>query len=135
MRSMCRILVASAVAALAFPQLAMADQKIEEQLRLMNERMSQLEQQLGATQDELEASKNTVDRQQVMQGPLQLHVGQSTRLNTSDCRVQGLLAVAQPERSVAQKGLRLLSVQIARIGRRHFTFINSIDNANPSRHG
>ncbi len=64
MRSMCRILVASAVAALAFPQLAMADQNIEEQLRLMNERMSQLEDQLQATKDELDDSRGTIERQQ-----------------------------------------------------------------------
>ncbi len=63
MRSMCRILVASAVAALAFPQLAMADD-IEEQLRLMNERMSQLEDQLQATKDELDDSRGTIERQQ-----------------------------------------------------------------------
>ena len=65
MRSTSRILFAAAVAALAFPQFAMAED-IEEQLRLMNERMSQLEDQLQATNDELEQSKETVERQQVV---------------------------------------------------------------------
>lgn len=63
MRSTCRILVAAAVAALAFPQLAMAGD-VEEQLRLMNERMAQMESQLEATKDELDASKDEVARQQ-----------------------------------------------------------------------
>jgi hypothetical protein len=64
MRSTFRILVAAAAVALALPQFAMAEDDIEQQLRLMDERMSQMEGQLQATQDELDASKVTVDRQQ-----------------------------------------------------------------------
>jgi hypothetical protein len=63
MRSSMKILVAAAATLLVAPQFAMADD-IEEQLRLMNERMGQLESQLQATQDELEASKTTVANQQ-----------------------------------------------------------------------
>jgi hypothetical protein len=63
MRSTCRVLVAAAVAALALPQLATAGD-IEEQMRLMNERMAQMEGQLQATKDELDASKDEVARQQ-----------------------------------------------------------------------
>jgi hypothetical protein len=63
MRSTCRILAVAAVAALALPQSALAGD-IEEQMLLMNERMSQMEGQLQATQDELDASKDEVQRQQ-----------------------------------------------------------------------
>lgn len=63
MRSTCRILVAAAVAALVLPQLATAGD-VEEQLKLMNERMEQMENQLQATKDELDASKDEVARQQ-----------------------------------------------------------------------
>lgn len=62
MRSNLRILVAAAAALLVAP-VAMAE-SVEDQLKLMNERMSQLENQLDATQDELDASKDEVDRQQ-----------------------------------------------------------------------
>jgi hypothetical protein len=58
-----KILVAAAATLLVAPQFAMADD-IEEQLRLMDERMGQLESQLQATQDELQASKTTVAAQQ-----------------------------------------------------------------------
>jgi hypothetical protein len=58
-----KILVAAAATLLVAPQFAMADD-IEDQLRLMDERMGQLESQLQATQDELEASKTTVAAQQ-----------------------------------------------------------------------
>jgi hypothetical protein len=77
MRSDVKILVVAAASLLLAPQLAMGGD-IEEQLRLMNERMGQLESQLQdtqgqlevtqgelqATQDELEASKTTVAAQQ-----------------------------------------------------------------------
>lgn len=63
MRSRLNILVAAAVAALVVPQLAMAD-SVDEQLRLMNERMSQMENQLQATQDELNSSQEKVARQE-----------------------------------------------------------------------
>ena len=63
MRSSMKILVAAAATLLVAPQFAMADD-IEDQLRLMDERMGQLESQLQATQDELEASKTTVAAQQ-----------------------------------------------------------------------
>jgi hypothetical protein len=58
-----KILVAAAATLLVAPQFAMGDD-IEDQLRLMDERMGQLESQLQATQDELEASKSTVAAQQ-----------------------------------------------------------------------
>jgi hypothetical protein len=61
MRSNLRILVAVAAALLVAP-VAMAE-NVEEQLTLMNERMEQLENQLGATQDELDASMDKVERQ------------------------------------------------------------------------
>jgi uncharacterized coiled-coil protein SlyX len=48
MRSSMKILVAAAATLLVAPQFAMADD-IEEQLRLMNERMAQLESDLQAT--------------------------------------------------------------------------------------
>jgi len=64
MRSNCRILAGVAAFALAFPQMALASGDIEEQLRLMNERMSQMENQLQATQDELDESRETIGRQQ-----------------------------------------------------------------------
>ena len=63
MRSRLNILVAAVVAALVVPQLAMAE-SVEDQLRLMNERMTQMEDQLQATQDELEASQDQVERQE-----------------------------------------------------------------------
>ena len=63
MRSRLNILVAAAAAILVVPQFATADQDVDEQLRLMNERMAQLEDQLQATQDELDASTDTVERQ------------------------------------------------------------------------
>jgi hypothetical protein len=65
MRSTWRVLVVAAAAALAVPQLAMADD-VEEQLRAMNERMSQLEDQLQATKDELDDSQGTIERQQAL---------------------------------------------------------------------
>ena len=70
MRSNVKILVAAMATLLVAPQLATADD-IEEQLRLMDERMGQLESQLQdtrgelqATRDELEASTTTVAAQQ-----------------------------------------------------------------------
>ena len=63
MRSSMKILVAAAATLLVAPQFAIADD-IEEQLQLMNERMSQLESQLQATEDELQASKTEVAAQQ-----------------------------------------------------------------------
>ncbi len=63
MRSRLNILVATAAMALVVPQFAMADD-VEEQLRLMNERMGQMEDQLQAAQDELDASREKVEHQQ-----------------------------------------------------------------------
>ena len=63
MRSSMKILVAAAATLLVAPQFAMAED-IEEQLRLMNERMGQLESQLQATQDELQESTTKVAAQQ-----------------------------------------------------------------------
>ncbi len=63
LRSNWKILVAAAATLLVAPQLAMADD-VDEQLRLMNERMAQMEEQLQATNDELDASKARVDTQQ-----------------------------------------------------------------------
>ena len=63
MRSSMKILVAAAATLLVAPQFAMADD-IEDQLRQMDERMGQLESQLQATQDELQASTATVAVQQ-----------------------------------------------------------------------
>jgi hypothetical protein len=65
MRSSTKILVAAAATLLVAPQFAIADD-IEAQLRAMNERMAQVENQLQATQDELSASKDTVAAQQEM---------------------------------------------------------------------
>ena len=63
MRSKLNVLVAAAALWLVAPQLAAAD-NVEEQLRLMNERMSQLEDQLEATKDQLGDSEEQVARQQ-----------------------------------------------------------------------
>jgi hypothetical protein len=63
MRAKLKILVAAAAGLLIAPQLAMADD-VEEQLKLMNERMGQLENQLQATQDQLDSSQEQVSRQQ-----------------------------------------------------------------------
>ena len=66
MRSNLKVLVAAVAAVLVAPQVSMAAEDIDSQLQLMNERMSQLETQLQATQDELDASKSEVARQSDM---------------------------------------------------------------------
>jgi hypothetical protein len=63
MRSSWKCLVAASAGLLAAPQLAMADD-VETQLRQMQERMTELEQKLDATNDELENSKERVEQQQ-----------------------------------------------------------------------
>ena len=63
MRPSWKILVTVAATLLAVPQLAWAD-AVEEQLQQMQQRMSELEDKLQATNDELETSKAKVDQQQ-----------------------------------------------------------------------
>jgi len=63
MRPSWKILVTAAATVLAVPQLAIADD-VEAQLRQMQERMSELENKLQATNDELENSKQKVDQQE-----------------------------------------------------------------------
>ena len=63
MRPSWKILVTVAATLLAVPQLALADE-VEEQLQQMQQRMSELENKLQATNDELETSKQRVDQQQ-----------------------------------------------------------------------
>jgi hypothetical protein len=64
MRSKFKFLTAVSAGLLALPSFAVAGDDVDEQLRTMNERMAQMEQQLQATQDELDASKQEVTRQQ-----------------------------------------------------------------------
>jgi hypothetical protein len=63
MRPSWKIFVTALASALALPQLALADD-VETQLRQMHERMTELEQKLQATNDELETSKEKVDQQE-----------------------------------------------------------------------
>ena len=67
MRSTWKVKVLGAAASLVLvPQLAVAV-TIEEQMELMQQRMSQLEDQLQATNDDLRAAKGQVeDQQQVL---------------------------------------------------------------------
>src|SRR5262245_5114915 len=59
--------VLAAAAAIGFvPLPALAGDDVEAQLRQMNERMSQMEQQLQATNEELAASKQRVEEQQTV---------------------------------------------------------------------
>src|SRR5262245_25756022 len=64
MRSRWTILAAVAATCWVAPQLAVAEDQVEAQLRQMNERMAQMEQQLQATNEELAASKQQVQEQQ-----------------------------------------------------------------------
>jgi len=63
MRPSWKIAVTVAATLLAVPQLALADQ-VEDQLQQMQQRMTDLENKLQATNDELETSKQKVDQQQ-----------------------------------------------------------------------
>jgi hypothetical protein len=63
MRPTWKIHVTAVACLLAVPQLALADD-VEAQLRQMQERMSELEQKLQATNDELETSKQKADQQE-----------------------------------------------------------------------
>src|SRR5262245_21693485 len=64
MRSRWTILAAVAATCWVAPQLAVAEDEVEAQLRQMNDRMAQMEQQLQATNEELAASKQQVQEQQ-----------------------------------------------------------------------
>ena len=60
------IIVATVVASLVLAsQMAAADQ-VQEQLRLMEQRMAEMEDRLQATSEELSSAKATVDQQQVL---------------------------------------------------------------------
>ena len=63
MRPSWKILATVAATGLAVPQLAIADD-VEAQLHQMQQRMSELENKLQATNDELETSKQKADQQQ-----------------------------------------------------------------------
>jgi hypothetical protein len=63
MRPSWKIFVTALASVLALPQLALADD-VEAQLRQMQERMTELEQKLQATNDELETSKEKADQQE-----------------------------------------------------------------------
>jgi hypothetical protein len=63
MRSICGRLALAASTAMFAPHLAAGDE-VQEQLQLMNERISQLEQQLQATDDELQATSARATSQQ-----------------------------------------------------------------------
>ena len=63
MRPSWKIFAAAAATWLAVPQLAIADD-VEAQLHQMQQRMSELENKLQATNDELETSKQKADQQQ-----------------------------------------------------------------------
>lgn len=66
MRSKWTVLAAAAAMLWVAPQVAVAGDDVEAQIRAMNDRMAQMEQQLQATQEELEASKQRVEQQQVV---------------------------------------------------------------------
>ncbi len=66
MRSKWTVLAAAAATLWVAPQLAVAGDDVEAQIRQMNERMAQMEQQLQATNEELEASKQRVEQQQAV---------------------------------------------------------------------
>jgi hypothetical protein len=63
MRSTCRIWVAAVAGLALLPQVAVASD-VEEQLRLMNERLTQLEDRLQVTTDELDTARQQVAAQQ-----------------------------------------------------------------------
>jgi len=93
MRSSVKILVAAAATLLVAPQFAMADD-VEDQLRLINERMGQLESQLQDTQGELQAT----------QGELQATQDELQASTTAVAAQQELIEKAGLERE-AQSGL------------------------------
>lgn len=64
MRSKWTILAAAAATLWVAPQLAVAGDDVEAQIKQMNERMAQMEEQLQATNEELAASKQRVEQQQ-----------------------------------------------------------------------
>ena len=64
MRSTWTILAAAAATLWVAPQLAVAGDDVEAQIKQMNERMAQMEEQLQATNEELAASKQRVEQQQ-----------------------------------------------------------------------
>ena len=66
MRSKWTILAAAAATLWVAPQLAAAGEDVEAQIRQMNDRMAQMEQQLQATNEELSASKQRVEQQQAV---------------------------------------------------------------------
>jgi hypothetical protein len=65
MRSRLIIVVTAVASLMLVSQMAAADQ-VQEQLRLMEQRMAEMEDRLQATSDELVSAKSQVDEQQVM---------------------------------------------------------------------
>lgn len=73
------ITVVTAVASIVLvTQVAAADQ-VQEQLRLMEQRMAEMEDRLQATSDELEAAQATVDQQQGLLSDAGLYEGEGLR--------------------------------------------------------
>ena len=66
MRSKWTILAAAAATLWVAPQLAAAGEDVEAQIKQMNDRMAQMEEQLQATNEELSASKQRVEQQQAV---------------------------------------------------------------------
>jgi hypothetical protein len=95
MRSKWTILAAVAATLWVAPQLAAAED-VEEQLRLMNERMAQMERQLQATNEELEASKQRVEQQQAVIQDLDEDRQASSALSKflSETEFSGLMAAS-----------------------------------------
>jgi len=102
MRSSMKIVVAAAATLLVAPQFATADD-IEDQLRLMNERMGQLESrlqntegELQATQDKLEASTTTVAAQQelIQKAGLEREAQSGLSAFLSQTEFEGLVAAS-----------------------------------------
>ena len=84
MRPSGKMLVTAVAALLAIPQLTLADDAVEAQLRQMQERMSELEQKLEATNDELETSKEKAEQQEKLIEKAGLDEGRSAASGLAD---------------------------------------------------
>jgi chromosome segregation ATPase len=96
MRSRWTILAAVAATCWVAPQLAVAEDDVEAQLRQMNERMQQMQQQLQATNEELAASKQQVSEQQGLIQDLDADREASSALSKflSETEFSGLVAAS-----------------------------------------
>ena len=80
MRATWKTIVAATASIVLVPQLAVArDADVEEQIRLMQERLSQMEDRLQATDEQLATANERVDQQQLILQDAQSPIDSSVR--------------------------------------------------------